>query len=681
MSENPLLETQGLPRFQSIRAEHVEPAVRQRIAEYDALVDELLARGGPYTWEDFVEPLDEAAERIERAWGPVQHLNAVRNNEELRAAIEATQPVLAEWSARVSQDERLYRATQELYDRADAAGLDPVQRRVLELDLRDFRLAGVDLPAEKKERYREIQVELAELSTRFANNVLDVTKEWRLVVDDPADLEGLPESLVAMARAKALEDDPEAPEHRWTFTLHAPCVQPFLQYQRNRELRKSLYLGYVTRASEGERDNAPLIDRILTLRAELAELLGFENYAQVSLAKKMADTPEQVMSFLNDLAERSKPFGERDRDALEALARADGLERLEAWDVAFYREKLRQERYSFSDEEVRQYFPHDRVLAGLFETLRRLYGLELRDVTEERDLELWHPSVRVVEVRDAEGERGLMLLDLFARDDKRGGAWMGECLSRRRRRGELQLPVAYLCCNFAPPADGKPSLLRHREVQTLFHECGHALHHVLTRVDRRQVAGINRVPWDGVELPSQFHENWTWQKESLAYLAGHHETGEPLPDALLEKMLAAKTFMAGADMLRQLEFAIFDMELHTGYRPGGARSVHEVLEEVRARVGLFPKPPEDRFECAFSHIFAGGYAAGYYSYKWAEVLAADAFSRFEEEGLFSPEAGKSFREFILERGGSRDLMELYKEFRGREPTPDALLRHSGLVAA
>jgi oligopeptidase A len=679
---NPLLSTGGTPRFASIKPEHAEPAVRQRIEEYDALVDEIMAKDGPYTWENFVAPLEAADERISNAWGPIQHLNSVMNSDELREAYHKTLPLLTEFGARVGQDARLFKATQEVFDSAEANGLDAVQRRVLEHALRDFRLAGVDLSEEKKTRYREIKVALSELTTKFSDNVLDVTKAYRLVIEDPKDVEALPEAARDAARAKALEDDADAPENRWTFTLHFPSVQPFLQYQPKRELREELYKASCTRASDGDHDNSPLITKITTLRAELATLLGFKSYAELSLARKMAETPDQVLTFLGDLAERSKPFGERDRDALAAFAKAaDGIDSVESYDLSYYREKLRAERYSFSDDEVRQYFPLDRVIAGLFTTLNRLYGITLVDKTGETDHELWHDDVKVVEVSDESGLLGHMFFDLFARDNKRGGAWMGECVERKQLDDGTQKPVAYLVCNFAPPVGEKPTLLRHRQVETLFHECGHALHHVLTKVNYRQVSGINEVPWDGVELPSQFHENWTWQKESLAFLAGHAETGDPLPEELLSKMLAAKTFMGGMDMLRQLEFAIFDMELYSQGDAETARSAREVLLSVRERIAVAQPPAYNRFENAFSHIFAGGYAAGYFSYKWAEVLAADAFSRFEEEGLFSPEAGAAFRSTVLEQGGSKDLMELYVEFRGRKPTPEALMRHSGLVEA
>jgi len=685
-SENPLLDLSGPPRFTAIRPEHVEPAVAQRIREVEEAVERLTGPDGPKpaTWAEFVEPLDAALEGLDRAWGPVEHLNSVMNSDALRAVYREAKPRITDHAARLSQDERLFRAMEEVERGAEAEGLDAAQRKAVADALRDFRLAGVDLPPEKKERYRAIQVELADLANRFGDNLIDESKEYRFVVDDPAKLEGLPPGAVAQARAKALEDDPDAPEGRHAFTLHIPSFLPFLQYQRDRALRQELHRAYATRCTRGERDNSPLIDRILVLRNELADLLGLESYAELSLATKMAESAPQVHAFLTDLATRSLPYGRRDQDELAAFARErDGVEEFQAWDKGFYREALRQSRYSFSEEEVRQYFPLDRVLSGLFETLKRLYGIEMRDRTADGVYERWHPDVRVLEVVGEDGEvTGHLFLDLFARDGKRQGAWMGDCVERVRRRASgLQRPIAYLVCNFTPPLGGEPSTLRHDEVRTLFHECGHALHHVLTQVDVRSVSGINNVPWDGVELPSQFHENWVWERETLAYLAGHVETGEPLPDELLDRMLAAKNFQSGSDMLRQLEFSLFDLELHMGFDPRGERSVQDVIDDVRERVSVLKPPPYDRFQNGFTHVFAGGYAAGYYSYKWAEVLAADAFSRFEEEGIFSREAGRAFKEHVLERGGSDDLMKLYVAFRGREPTPDALMRHSGLVGA
>jgi len=680
MSDNPLLQAEGLPKFHAIQPEHVVPAVKQRIDEVEAELERLMAEDTPRTWANTVGPLEVVEEKLERAFGPVAHLKAVLSSDALRDAYNEAEPLLTEHSAKLGQDARLFQAYKDVLAQADAEGLDDGQRKVLTDAIRDFKLAGVDLPPEKQERFRAIKVELGQLSSKFSDNLIDADSAYRLTITDRKDLEGLPESAIKAARAKSLAEDENAPEEHWTFTLHVPSYLPFMTYAKNRTLREELYRARVTRCTSGEGDNGPLIDRILVLRKELADLLGFANYAEISLARKMADTPKQVHTFLSDLAERSLPYGKRDRDQLAAFAKErDGLETLESWDVTYYREALRQERYSFSEDEVRQYFPLPRVLDGLFATLKRLYDLDVRERTSE--IELWHDDARAFELSRQGETRGMILTDLFARDGKRQGAWMGDCVERVKRASGVQHPVAYLVCNFAGPVGDTPSLLTHNDVVTLFHECGHALHHTLTQVDYRQCSGINLVPWDGVELPSQFFENWVWAEESLKTLAGHYETGEPLPKELLERMLAAKTFMGGADMLRQLEFALFDLELHTDYQPGGEKTVHDVLEDVRSRVTVFMPPAYNRFENGFGHIFAGGYAAGYYSYKWAEVLAADAFSRFEEEGLFSSEAGRDFREKILERGGSHDLMDLYVQFRGRQPTPDALLRHSGLTEA
>jgi oligopeptidase A len=680
--DNPLLDLSGPPRFGEITPAHVEPAARRRIGEVQALIDSLLAKGGPFTWKSFVEPIDAAEEALSRAWGPVEHLNAVLTTDALREAHRATKPLLAEHEAKLGQNAALFAAYKAVLAQADDERLDAVQRKVLTEVLRDFRLSGVDLPAKEKERFKEIKVELSTISSRFSDNVVDATKAYRLVIEDEKDLAGLPERSIAAARAQALEDDKAAPANRWSFTLHAPSVQPFLQYAKKRPLREQLYRAFTTRATVGEQDNSPLIEKILRLRAELSKLLGMKSYAEVSLATKMAPSPEVVHAFLLDLAARSRPFGERDKAELEQFAKeTDGLAKLEAWDTAYYREALRSKRYSFSDEEVRTYFPLEKVLSGLYGTLEKLYGITLSDATGK--FAVWHPTVRTLEVKDERGDVvGHMLCDLFARDGKRPGAWMGDCVERRRRAGgALQRPVAYLVCNFAGPVGDQPAMLRHEEVRTLFHECGHALHHVLTEVDHRQVSGINRVPWDGVELPSQFHENWVWHEESLGLLTGHWQSGAPLPKKLLETMLAAKNFQSGADMLRQIEFSLFDLELHSTYVPGGKQTVHELLESVRDRVAVLRPPAWNRFENGFSHIFAGGYAAGYYSYKWAEVLAADAFSRFEEEGIFSRKAGDDFRRTVLARGGADDYMALFRKFRGRDPSPEALMKSSGLVGA
>ena len=676
---NPLLDLENpCPRFDSIKPEHVEPAIRQRIAELEAWIENDLD-AAPRTWEGVMLGLQKVDEALCRAWDPVGHLNAVANTPELREAYETARPLVTEIASKLGQEPRLKKAIDELVAKADELGLDAVQRRILAHKQRDFRLAGFDLDAAGQERFRAIEVELGKLSTQFQNNLIDEAKDFRLLITDPAKVEGLPDGLLAMARKQALDDDAEAGESAWAFTLHAPSLRPFLQYQSDRALRAELHKAYSTRASTGERDNALLIEKILELRHEKAQLLGFANYAELSLVRKMAETPEEVHAFLSEMVDKAKPFGEKDIAAIREIAAKDGVDDLASYDYAYYREKLRQERYDLSDEVVRQYFPLPRVMTGLTETVRRLYGLELKDVTADPAFQRWHESVQVWAL-ELDGElRGHVMSGFFARDGKRGGAWMNTCVDRVRSASGTQTPIAYVVCNFSPPEEGKPSLLRHDEVRTLFHEFGHAMHHVLTQVDHRDAAGINEVPWDGVELPSQFHENWIWQSEALSFISGHHQTEQPLPADLLETLLAAKNEQSGRDCLRQLVFGVFDLELHMRYTPDSDISAQAVYEEVRDRIALLPSPDYDRFPNGFGHIFAGGYAAGYYSYLWALVLSADAFGRFEEEGIFSPEAGAAFRQNILEAGGSAELMDLFVSFRGRKPTPDAFLRHQGLV--
>ena len=677
---NPLLAAQGHPHYASIRAEHVEPAVRQRIDEYRRLIDERLSDAAPPTWESVVAPMDDADERLENAARPADHLVHVLGQDAMREADRGVKPLLAEFGTQLSQDVRLWRALTAIREQGDT--LTPSRRKVLDDDLRELRLAGVHLPEREKTRLREINVEQSKLSVQFAQNVTDATDAFRLVLERDEDVAGLPASLLEAAREQALRDDPKAPEKRWSFTLHAPSLMPFLTYQRNRGLREAMYRANVTRASSGPHDNGPLIGRTLALRAEEARLLGFANFAEMALVRRMAKSPAEVHAFLTDLAARARPHAARERDELARFARErDGLSSIERWDAPYYRELLRSERYDFSEEEVRAYFPIDRVMDGLRAVVRRLYGALVVDRTKDAVFETWHPDVRVLEFRTPEGAViGHVFADFFARKGKQSGAWVSGCAARKRRSdGSIQLPSAYLVCNFPAPTAGSPSLLRHEEVRTLFHEFGHALHHVFSTTDERQVSGTRGVPRDGVELPSQFFENWIWHEEPLAMMSGHVETGAPLPKALLAKMLQARNFMKAVDIARQMEFALFDLEIHTAGEPLDERGVHEVIESVRRRVAVFPAPAYDRFENGFLHLFAGGYAAGYYGYAWAEVLAADAFARFEDEGIWSPAAARDFRDKLLARGSSAEFMDLYVDFRGKKPTPDALLRSSGLA--
>lgn len=678
---NPLLTMDSLPPFSQIKPEQVQPAVIQAIADCKQKISDVLAQRDPHTWDSLIAPLEEVNDRLSRIWSPVSHLNSVLNSEALREAHDACLPLLSEFQTYVGQHEGLYQAYLALSQSDDFPLLSGAQRKEIQNTLRDFRLSGIGLPAEAQQRYGEIQARLSELASRFSNNVLDATQGWHKLVGDEAELAGLPDSVRAAARQMAELKGKEG----WLFTLDIPSYLPVMMYADNRELRAEMYEAFTTRASDqgpnaGKWDNSAIMSELLTLRRELAQLLGFANYAELSLATKMADKTEQVVSFLTDLAAKSLPQGKAELEEIRAFAAEQhGQSELTAWDLAYYAEKLKQHKFSISDEQLRPYFPASKVVKGLFEVVKRVFGMKVR---ERLGIDTWHPDVRFYDIFDADDElRGSFYLDLYAREHKQGGAWMDVCLGRRYRQdGSLQKPVAYLTCNFNGPVDGKPALFTHNEVVTLFHEFGHGIHHMLTRIDVAGVAGINGVAWDAVELPSQFLENWCWESEALAFISGHYETGEPLPADLLEKMLTARNFQAAMQMLRQLEFALFDFRLHQEFDPANPAQLPALLDEVRSQVAVMTPPAFNRFQHSFSHIFAGGYAAGYYSYKWAEVLSADAFSRFEEEGIFNPATGQSFLKNILEKGGSKEPMELFRAFRGREPKVDALLRHSGIAA-
>ncbi|HHQ4482443.1 TPA: oligopeptidase A [Aeromonas veronii] len=678
---NPLLTMDSLPPFSQIKPEQVQPAVIQAIADCKQKISDVLAQRDPHTWDSLIAPLEEVNDRLSRIWSPVSHLNSVLNSEALREAHDACLPLLSEFQTYVGQHEGLYQAYLALSQSDDFPLLSSAQRKEIQNTLRDFRLSGIGLPAEAQQRYGEIQARLSELASRFSNNVLDATQGWHKLVADEAELAGLPDSVRAAARQMAELKGKEG----WLFTLDIPSYLPVMMYADNRELRAEMYEAFTTRASDqgpnaGKWDNSAIMSELLTLRRELAQLLGFANYAELSLATKMADKTEQVVSFLTDLAAKSLPQGKAELEEIRAFAAEQhGQSELAAWDLAYYAEKLKQHKFSISDEQLRPYFPASKVVKGLFEVVKRVFGMKVR---ERLGIDTWHPDVRFYDIFDSEDElRGSFYLDLYAREHKQGGAWMDVCLGRRYRQdGSLQKPVAYLTCNFNGPVDGKPALFTHNEVVTLFHEFGHGIHHMLTRIDVAGVAGINGVAWDAVELPSQFLENWCWESEALAFISGHYETGEPLPADLLEKMLTARNFQAAMQMLRQLEFALFDFRLHQEFDPANPTQLPALLDEVRSQVAVMTPPAFNRFQHSFSHIFAGGYAAGYYSYKWAEVLSADAFSRFEEEGIFNPATGQSFLKNILEKGGSKEPMELFRAFRGREPKVDALLRHSGIAA-
>lgn len=678
--DNPLLDFSGLPQFDRIRPAHALPAIEWLLADNRARIESLLDEGGTFDWERLVPPLEELGHRLSRVWSPIAHLNAVVNTPELRDAYNACLPLLSEYMSELGQNERLYRAYREVREAPGFDSLTAPQRKLVENALRDFRLSGIALGEADRTRYREIVAELAVLTSRFEQNLLDATNGWTRHVTDERRLAGLPDTVRSMARQAAGQRGMDG----WVFTLEFPSYLGLMTHADDAELRREMYEAYVTRASDqgpcaGRWDNGPVMESVLALRHEQARLLGFRSYAERSLETKMAADPEQVLAFLGNLAERSLPVARREFDELRAFAREHhGVADLHAWDLPYYSEKLRQHTYDISQEKLRAWFPEPRVLAGMFEIVRRLYGISIRP---REDVATWHPDVRFFDVFDADGGlRGRFYLDLFARASKRGGAWMDECVIRRATDQGVEVPVAYLVCNFSPPVADGPALLTHDEVLTLFHEFGHGLHHMLTRMDYPGVAGIQGVPWDAVELPSQFMENWCWQRDAIPLISGHYKTGESLPAAMFERLLQARNFQAGMKMLRQLEFALFDFRLHHEYDPGRGGRIYEILEEVRKQVAVVFPPDFNRFPHSFSHIFAGGYAAGYYSYKWAEVLSSDAFSLFEEKGLFDAETGRRFLETILEQGGSREPMELFIEFRGREPQIDALLRHSGISA-
>ena len=676
---NPLLEKSDLPQFSKIKPEHIQPAIEQLIQECRKTTEHVLNQPN-FSWENFCQPLAEVNERLSRAWSPVGHLNAVKNSPELREVYQACLPLLAEYGTWVGQHQGLYNAYLQLKNSAEFANYSQAQKKAIENSLRDFELSGISLPPEQQKRYGEIVTRLSELNSQFSNNVLDATMGWEKIVTDENQLKGLPESALQAAKQSAQNKGVEG----YRFTLEIPSYLPVMTYCENRQLREEMYRAFVTRASEqgpnaGKWDNSSVMEEILTLRVELAKLLGFEHYTDLSLATKMAENPQQVFDFLENLAVRCKPQGEKELAELEEFCKTtENVTALEPWDITFYSEKQKQAQYSINDEELRPYFPEDRVLSGLFELIKRIFNIR---AVERFGVDTWHKDVRFFDLIDETDEvRGSFYLDLYAREHKRGGAWMDDCIGRKRKAdGSLQKPVAYLTCNFNAPIGDQPALFTHDEVTTLFHEFGHGIHHMLTQIDIGEVAGINGVPWDAVELPSQFLENWCWEEQALAFISGHYQTGEPLPKEKLTQLLKAKNFQAAMFVLRQLEFGLFDFRLHHNYQPNKANQILDQLKSVKQQVAVIKGVEWARTPHSFSHIFAGGYAAGYYSYLWAEVLSADAYSRFEEEGIFNPTTGKSFLDEILTRGGSEEPMALFERFRGRKPTLDALLRHKGIA--
>ncbi len=678
---NPLLDRSTLPRFDQITAEHVVPGIQALLAE---LLDELtrIESSAVPTWAALVEPLEELGDRMSVAWGMVGHLLGVRNSEALRSAHDAVQGDVVAFWMRVGQSKPIYHALEALRDGSDWAALDPTQRRIVASMLRDAKLSGVGLEGAARERFNAIQTELAELSTRFTNNVLDATKAFSITLTDADEIAGLPQNaleLAAQAARQAGARQATAAAGPWRITLDMPSYVPFLQHGRRRDLRERLFRAYVTRASRGEHDNTELVSRILRLRREMARLLGFGDYVELSLATKMAADVEAVEALLEELRGASFAPAERDLEELRALAARSGESApLMNWDVPFWAERLREERYAYSKEALRPYFPLPRVLDGLFALAERLLGVRVR--AADGEVPVWNRDVRFFRVLDErEREIAAFYLDPYSRpEEKRGGAWMDECVGRLHGRK----PVAYLVCNQTPPVGEQPSLMSFDEVQTLFHEFGHGLQHMLTTVEHGFASGIRNVEWDAVELPSQFMENWCYHKPTLLGLSSHVETGAPLPDELFDKVVAARTFRAGSDTLRQLYFASLDLELHHRFDPAGGESPFAVQHRIAERTTVVPPLPEDRMLCGFTHIFSGGYAAGYYSYKWAEVLSADAFGAFEEAGLDDARAvaatGRRWRDTVLSLGGSRSPGDVFVAFRGRPPTTEALLRHAGL---
>jgi oligopeptidase A len=691
--DNPLLQAttaNALPSFSRIKAEHALPAMEQLLNNNRQRINQLLkdinSGTTPVSWQALVTPMEAWDDELSQAWSPVSHMNSVVSSDERRDAYNACLPLLSAYSTEMGQNQDLYKAYKKLAASEEFKTLNTEQKTSIEHALRDFRLAGIALEGEKKSRYGELKQRMSELTSKFGENVMDATQAWTKVITDKTELAGLPDSALALAQQQAKAKEQEG----YLFTLDFPSYFPVLTYCENRELRHKMYKAYATRASDrysesdgnNKFDNSAVMNEILALRHELSQLLDFNNYAEYSVATKMANDPQQVIDFLTDLAEKAVPQAQQEFSELKVYAKESfNIDTLEPWDISFYAEQLRQHRYSISQELIRPYLPIDTVLKGMFETVHRLYGINIEEQTE---FDSYHPDVRFFHIQKDGEVIAKFYFDLYARDKKRGGAWMDECRVRRTlESGALQLPVAYLVCNFSPAVDGKPALLTHDELTTLFHEFGHGLHHMLTQIKTAAVSGINGVAWDAVELPSQFMENWCWEKEALAFISGHYETGEPLPDELLEKMLAAKNFQSAMIMARQLEFSLFDFRMHREYQPElnaeqQKNYISSIIEDVRSQVAVVPIVEYNRFQNSFSHVFAGGYAAGYYSYKWAEVLSADAFSRFEDEGIFNTTTGQSFLTEILQKGGSEEPAVLFERFRGRAPTTDALLRHCGI---
>lgn len=700
---NPLLDmlqsesdTALLPPFAHIEPNHIEPAIDYILDSNRKQLLELLELGEGFSWNNFVQPLEEMSDRLQRVWSPVSHMNSVVNSDELREAYNKCLPKLSDYSTELGQNEKLFQAYQSIANSPSFSKLDIAQQKIINNELRDFHLSGVDLAADKKQRFKEIKQQLSKLKTQFEENILDATHAWHKQIEDENNLSGLPEFAIAMSKQAAEQKKLSG----WVFTLDAPSYMAVMMYADDRNLREEMYRAFVTRASEkgvsldengkqnndaAQWDNSKIMQELLALRHELATLLSFNNYAELSLATKMAESTDDVFDFLNQLAEKVHAVANQEYKELKNFVKSKyGIEQLEAWDIMYYSEKLRQKTYAISQEELKPYFPEQRVVDGMFAVVNKIYGINIQEI---KGIETWHEDVRFFEIRDIDNNvRGQFYLDLYTRKKKRGGAWMDDCQGRVvHQNGNLQIPVAYLTCNLTPPIGDEPALFTHQEVITLFHEFGHGLHHMLTQVNYLSVSGINGVAWDAVELPSQFLENWCWEREALDLIAAHYQTNEPMPIELFERMHAAKNFQSSMIMVRQLEFSLFDFKIHAEYQTSKFKTakgldIQAVLDEVRSQVAVIIPPEFNRFQHGFSHIFAGGYSAGYYSYKWAEVLSADAFAKFEEKGIFDRQTGLEFLQSVLEQGGSKEPIELFKAFRGREPQIEALLRHSGIAA-
>ena len=666
------------PDFTAIDVDTIEQQLEQRLADCRTVVEAVAALENP-DWDSVMQPLGEVHNRLSLFWSPVGHLNSVMNNDKLREVYNRCLPKLSAYYTELGQNSALYNATLALLNSSAFTRMPAERQQQIRHELRDFELGGVSLEAADKQRYGEIALELSRLTTEFSDNVLDATNAWEKIISDEADLDGLPASAIAAARQRAKSKGIEG----YLLNLEFPSYIAVMMFANNRQLRQEVYTAFSTRASDqgphaGQFDNSERINTILSLRAEKAVLLGYESYAHLSVVPKMVETPQQVLDFLDDLAERARPAAQKEFEELAQFAREHlELNELAAWDISYASDRLKKQRHDLSDEELKPYFPATRAIPGMFAVVGKLFGLEIKPID---GVPVYHPDVQLYGITDSKGNpRGEFYMDNYARENKRGGAWMDVCATRQRVGDAIQQPIAYLTCNLTPPVGDDPALLTHLEVTTLFHEFGHGLHHMLTQIETAGVSGINGVEWDAVELPSQFMENWCWERESIDMISGHYQTGEPLPDALLEKMRNARNFQSAMQLVRQLEFSLFDMHLHLDSRPGKPVDVQATLNDIRDRVAVVPVPDFNRFQHSFSHIFAGGYSAGYFSYKWAEVLSADAFSRFEEEGIFNESTGKSFLENVLEVGGSRDAMSSFTAFRGRQPEVDALLRHTGLV--